>query len=58
MRSKGRTSAGEWIDVYRRLKALLKKYEGPFVPKINRDSRYDLWSFKDVLALYRKRGWV
>ena len=41
-----------------RLKALLKKYEGPFRPKFDLDSKYDLWSFKKLVIEGRKRSEV
>ena len=42
-------------DIYQRLKRILKKYEPPFVAKSDYDSRYDLWSIKDVVIAGRKR---
>lgn len=39
-----------------KLKNLLKKYEGTFIPKVDSDTEYDLWSFKDVEILGRKKS--
>lgn len=43
------------VPIYKKLKAVLKKYEDPLKPKIDLDSKYDLWSFKDLEILGRKR---
>ena len=43
------------IDIFKKLKILLKKYEGPFTSKWDLDSKYDLWSIKDILIQNRKR---
>lgn len=43
------------MEIYNRLKPLLKKYENPLVAKIDLDSRYDLWSIKDLVIDGRKR---
>ncbi len=43
------------VTIYNRLKAILKKYENPLLPKIDLDSKYDLWSFKDIVVSGRKR---
>jgi len=48
-------SQEELVDIYTGLKKILKKYEGPFRPKLDLDSRYDLWSFKNVEIAGRKR---
>lgn len=45
----------ELVDIYNKIKKLLKKYEGELQPKIDLDSRYDLWSFKDLEIDGRKR---
>jgi hypothetical protein len=45
----------ELIDIFNRIKDLLKKYEGPLTPKIDLDSKYDLWSVKDVVIEGRKK---
>jgi hypothetical protein len=44
--------------IYNRLKTLLKRYEPPFSPKIDLDSRYDLWSFKKIEAFGKMRNEV
>jgi hypothetical protein len=41
--------------IFKRLKKLLKKYEDPLKPKFDMDSKYDLWSFKDIEIDRRKR---
>lgn len=33
----------------------MKKYENPLVPKMDMDSRYELWSVKNVVIEGRKR---
>ena len=43
------------ISVFNRLKAILNQYENPMRPKFDLDSKYDLWSFKDVEIAGRKR---
>lgn len=43
------------IEIYKRLKALLKKYENPMVPKIDLDSKYDLWSTKNIIVEGKKK---
>ena len=48
-------SQDELVHIYNGLKKILKKYEGPFKPKLDLDSRYDLWSFKNVEIAGRKR---
>ena len=45
----------ELVDIYNQLKSILKKYEDPLLPKLDLDSKYDLWSFKDVVIDGRKR---
>jgi len=49
------TSVDELIDIYNRLKAILQKYEDSLKPKFDLDSKYDLWSFKEVEIDGRKR---
>ncbi|MBM3311048.1 MAG: DUF1801 domain-containing protein [Candidatus Aminicenantes bacterium] len=41
--------------VFRRLKALLKRYENPLKVRVDAEGRYDLWSEKDVVIDGRKR---
>jgi hypothetical protein len=43
------------LEIYNRLKVLLKKYENPLVPKIDLDSKYDLWSVKDIIVEGKKK---
>ena len=40
------------------LKVILKKFEDPLKPKFDLDSKYDLWSFKDLEIDGRKRKGV
>ena len=42
-------------EIYGRLKKMLKMYENPLMPKFDLDSKYDLWSFKDLMFEGRKR---
>lgn len=46
------------IKIYKRLKKILKKYEKPLKPKMDLDSKCDLWSIKDVEIARRKRNEV
>jgi hypothetical protein len=48
-------SQDELVKIFKRLKKLLKKYEDPLKPKFDLDSKYDLWSFKDVEISGRQR---
>lgn len=43
------------MEIFNGLKKILKNYEPPFKPKLDLDSRYDLWSFKDVIVNNKKR---
>lgn len=43
------------LDIYNQLKALLVPYEAFYQPKINLDSRYDLWAFGDFEVAGRRR---
>lgn len=45
----------ELVLIFNRLKRMLKKYEDPLKPKFDLDSKYDLWSFKDIEIAGRKR---
>lgn len=36
------------LKIYAKLKKVMKKYEKPLVAKFDLDSKYDLWSIKDV----------
>jgi len=46
------------VGIFVALKALVKQYEGPLVSKIDLDSRYDLWSIKDLVIEGRSRAEV
>lgn len=46
------------IKIYNELKPILKKYENPLIAKIDLDSRYDLWSVKDLVIEGKKRNEV
>ena len=46
------------VDTFQRLKVILKEYEGPFTPKFDLESKYDLWSIKDVEIAGRRRKGV
>jgi hypothetical protein len=43
------------VTIFKGLKKILKKYEHPLKPKFDLDSKYDLWSFKDLEIDGRKR---
>jgi hypothetical protein len=43
------------ISIFNRLKEMLKLYENPMRPKFDLDSKYDLWSFKEVEIAGRTR---
>ncbi len=43
------------VPIFNRLKAILKRYEDTLKPKFDLDSKYDLWSFKDIEIAGRKR---
>lgn len=45
----------ELVKIFNKLKKILKKYENPLKPKLDLDSKYDLWSFKDIEIAGRKR---
>ena len=45
----------ELVKIFNKLKKILKKYENPLKPKLDLDSKYDLWSFKDIETSGRKR---
>ena len=36
------------VEIFTRLKSILKEFEDPLAPKLDLDSKYDLWSFKDI----------
>ncbi|MHA1308884.1 MAG: DUF1801 domain-containing protein [Candidatus Heimdallarchaeota archaeon] len=43
------------VAIYNKLKPVLQQYENPFIPVFNLDSKYDLWSFKDIEVNGKKR---
>ena len=43
------------MEIYSILKKMLKKYEDPMICKAVLDSKYDLWSVKDLVIEGRKR---
>jgi len=45
----------ELVEIFNRLKKILQKFEDPLRSKFNLDSKYDLWSFKDIEIDGRKR---
>ena len=45
----------ELIKIYSKMKKILKEYENPLQPKFDLDSKYDLWSFKNIEIDGRKR---
>ncbi|UCC94040.1 MAG: DUF1801 domain-containing protein [Thermoplasmata archaeon] len=47
----------ELVEIFDELKGMMKVYEdkGKLEPKFDLDSKYDLWSFKDVEIAGRKR---
>ncbi len=45
-------------EIFQALKKLLKKYEPPFVAKSDLNSRYGLWSIKDLVIAGRERKGV
>jgi len=45
----------ELVKIYGTLKKMLKKYENNLKPKLDLDSKYDLWSFKELEIAGRKR---
>jgi hypothetical protein len=45
----------ELLDIFRRLKTILKGYENPLEPKFELDSKYALWSMKTVVIDGRKK---
>ena len=47
--------AEKLLDIFKRLKAILKKFEDLLKPKFDLDSKYDLWSFKKVEIAGHKR---
>lgn len=55
MRNKEASKQKQLVDIFQRLKAILKVYEDPLVSKFDLDSKYDLWSIKDLEIAGRKQ---
>lgn len=49
------TDVNELVSIFKELKSILNIYEDPLKPKFDLDSKYDLWSFKNVEIAGRKR---
>ena len=45
----------ELLEIFGRLKKILKPFEDPLKSKIDLDSKYDLWAFKNIEIAGRKR---
>ena len=45
----------ELVDIFDRIKNLLKTYEGILKSKNDGDGKYDLWSFRDIIFEGRRR---
>ena len=45
----------ELVKIFNKLKKILKKFENLLKPKLDLDSKYDLWSFKDIEIAGKKR---
>ena len=43
------------VDIFQKLKRILMEYEDPLKSKFDLDSKYDLWSFKEIEIVGRKR---
>ncbi len=43
------------LEVFRPLRAVLKRYEGPLVARLDLESRYDLWSEKPMIVMGKAR---
>ena len=43
------------LDIFGRLRAIMKEYEDPLKPKFDLEGKYDLWSFKNLEIAGRKR---
>lgn len=55
MRNREASKQEQLVKIFKCLKALLKVYEDPLVPKFDLDGKYDLWSIKDLVIAGRKR---
>jgi hypothetical protein len=49
------TNVNKLNKIFQELKTILKKFEDPLKPKFDLDSKYDLWSFKEIEIDGRKR---
>jgi len=49
------TDVKSLIEIFKRLKSILKKFEDSLKPKFDLNGKYDLWSFKEVEISGRKR---
>lgn len=49
------TDVAKLVEIFIELKKMMKKYEPPFESQFDLDSKYDLWSFKDLEIAGRKR---
>ena len=49
------TDVTKLTKIFQELKTILKKFENPLEPKFDFDSKYDLWSFKEIEIAGRKR---
>lgn len=49
------TDVNKLIKIFKELKTILTKFEDPLKPKFDIDSKYDLWSFKEIEIAGRKR---
>ena len=45
----------DFSEIFHALKKVLGEYDPPSVAKIDQDSRYELWSTKEVVIVGRKR---
>lgn len=45
----------ELVEIYQRIKSLMKSYEGVLTAKTDMENRYDLWSVKDLIIEGRER---
>lgn len=48
-------SKEELLNIFTKLKRLLKKYEPPFTSKLDLQGKYDLWSIKNVFFAKKMR---
>jgi hypothetical protein len=50
-----RTAERSLPRIFERLRAVIKKFEGPLTAKTDRSVRYELWSIKDVIIQGRPK---